>query len=82
MSIEGRIPNLSDKELENLHSNAIRLAQSGAPLQRLQAEELLPLLAAVLKERQSLKVAAVAEKRQSNLRRAAVTRRVLKEKSG
>lgn len=36
------LANLSDKELEDLHGNAIRLAQSGDPAQRAEAERLLP----------------------------------------
>lgn len=63
MQIDQRIPDLSDKELENLHANAIRLAQSGADLQRQHAERLLPLLNAAMDERKAAKVEAQAAKR-------------------
>ena len=43
MRIDQRIPDLSDKELESLQANAVRLVDSGSPIQRQQAEELLPL---------------------------------------
>ena len=46
MEIDQRIPDLSDKELENLHANAVRLEQSGTQIQRQHAERLLPLLSA------------------------------------
>ena len=49
MSIEARIPEMSDKELENLHANASRLFEEGSPAQRAQAETLLPLIDAQLK---------------------------------
>jgi hypothetical protein len=39
-----RIPGLTDKELQNLHANAQRLAQSGKPQQKAAAEDLLPPL--------------------------------------
>jgi hypothetical protein len=63
MGIEDRIPDLSDKELESLHANAVRLAESGTQQQRQQAETLLPLLGAALEERRQTRVAAQTEKR-------------------
>lgn len=42
MQIENRLTELSDKELESLHGNAIRLAQSGTAAQRAGAELVLP----------------------------------------
>ena len=57
MSLEERVPDLSDKELERLYANAIRLAQSGTDRQRVDAERLLPLIGATLEERRSESVA-------------------------
>ncbi len=68
--IEQRIPSLSDEELESLHANAVRLAQSGTPVQRGQAEELLPLLGAALEERRATHAASKARARAA-LKRAA-----------
>lgn len=63
MGISDRIPDLSDKELESLHANALRLAASGSTQQRQQAEELLPLLGAALEERKATKTATLKTKR-------------------
>lgn len=68
MAIGDRIPDLSDKELESLHTNAVRLAASGSALQRQQAEELLPLLATALEERRLARIAAQTEARRSSAR--------------
>ncbi len=57
MEIDQRIPDLSDKELERLHANAVRLSQSGSVKQREQAESLLPLVDAAMEERRTAKVA-------------------------
>jgi hypothetical protein len=65
MGIDQRIPDLSDKELESLHANAVRLAQSGSTAQRQQAEELLPLLGAALEERKLAKSAATSKARRA-----------------
>ena len=65
MAIGDRIPDLSDKELESLHANALRLKESGSAIQRQQAEELLPLLGAALEERKATRVATQAETRLS-----------------
>lgn len=75
MGIDQRIPDLSDKELEQLHANAVRLAQSGTPAQRQQAEQLLPLLGAALEERRAARAAASGEKRRDTTRRKAVAAR-------
>lgn len=45
IGIDQRVPDLSGKELEGLHANAVRLAQSGTPVRPHQAEALLPLYA-------------------------------------
>jgi len=58
VEIDQRIPDLSDKELESLHANAVRLAESGSVAQKQQSERLLPLLVATLEERKLAKAAA------------------------
>jgi hypothetical protein len=63
MGMDQRIPDLSDKELESLHANVLRLLDSGTALQRQQAESLLPLIGAQLESRQAIKAEAQAEKR-------------------
>lgn len=65
MDIDQRIPDLSDKELENLHANAVRLAGSGTQKQRQQAEELLPLLSAALEDRRRLRDEAQKSRRKT-----------------
>jgi hypothetical protein len=69
MGIEERIPELSDRELESLRANAVRLGASGTPAQRQQAETLLPLLGAALEERRLARVAVQAETRRANAKR-------------
>lgn len=63
MEMDQRIPDLSDKELEALQANALRLMESGTQKQRQQAEELLPLIGAQLEERRVAKAETQAEKR-------------------
>jgi hypothetical protein len=70
MEMDQRIPDLSDKELESLHENAVRLAQSGTERQRQQAESLLPLIDAQLEARRAARAETQAE-----TRRAAVEKR-------
>lgn len=65
MELHERIPSLSDKELEALHANAVRLAESGTPKQRQQAEELLPLLGAAMEERSTARTAATQARRRT-----------------
>ncbi|MGD9981132.1 MAG: hypothetical protein AB7H66_08645 [Hyphomonadaceae bacterium] len=67
--IGDRIPDLTDKELERLHANAIRLQASGSTAQREQAEALLPLLGTALEERRAARVAVQAETRKANARK-------------
>lgn len=75
MAIDQRLPDLSDGELESLHANAVRLAQSGAPQQRRQAEELLPLIGAVIEERRHVRAAQALQARRSATQRSAVAKR-------
>jgi hypothetical protein len=44
MQIEGRLTDLSNKELENLYDDAIRLAQAGTPIQKAEMEGILPMI--------------------------------------
>lgn len=69
MAIIDRIPDLSDKELESLHTNAVRLKDSGSAIQQRQAEELLPLLSAALEERKAARVATQAETRRAQTKK-------------
>jgi hypothetical protein len=71
MEISERLPDLSDKELDSLHANAVRLAQSGTLKQRQQAEELMPLLDAALETRRVAHAEAQAAKRAPAKRKAA-----------
>ena len=66
VAIADRIPDLSDKELEQLRANAVRLQTSGSPAQRQQAEELLPLLGVALEERRVARAAANTKTRRAN----------------
>jgi hypothetical protein len=75
-----RIPALSDKELESLHANAVRLAQSGTPTQRLQAESMLPQIGSEMEQRRAARAEASAEARRSSTQRRAVAHRGTKEK--
>jgi len=68
MMVGDRIPDLSDKELETLHANAVRLKDSGSVRQRQQAEELLPLLDAALEVRRLARIATQADTRRSMAR--------------
>ena len=69
MAIADRIPDLSDKELEQLRTNAVRLQASGSPAQRQQAEELLPLLGVALEERRLARGAASTTARRESAAR-------------
>jgi len=70
MEMDQRIPDLSDKELESLHENAVRLAQSGNDRQRQQAEDLLPLIAAQMEMRRAARAEVQAEKRATSKKAA------------
>lgn len=73
MELHERIPSLSDKELEALHANAVRLVQSGTPKQRQQAEELLPLLGVAMEERSAARTAATQARRRTPAKSKAAT---------
>ena len=63
MTIEDRIPDMTDKELENLHGNATRLAQAGVSKQQAEAIRLLPIIDAARAARREAHTAALAEKK-------------------
>ena len=71
MSMEDKIPTLSDKELSNLLANAERLQTSGSAKQQEQAVHLLPLISAESDARKATKVAALAE---AKVKRAVATK--------
>jgi len=75
MTLADRIPELSEKELENFRANAERLKESGSAIQRQQAEELLPLLGVALEERRVARVAAQTETRRVNTEKRATARK-------
>lgn len=60
--LDSRIPEFSDKELENLQGNAVRLSQSGTDKQKAEAERLLPIIAAEMETRGKAKAIATREK--------------------
>lgn len=59
---ERRISELSDKELEDYYNNAVRLAQSGTPAQREEAERLLPILGEAIQVRSMQELLRAKEK--------------------
>lgn len=82
MGIDQRLPDLSDKELETLHANAVRLVQSGSAAQREEAEALLPLLGEALETRRAARAAEQTETRRANARKRAVIAELRKEERG
>ena len=76
MSIDERIPALSDKELATLHSNAERLARTGAPKQQGEAQRLMPLIEAEQAERKARAPAAKAAAPRARAPRKTPTRKV------
>jgi hypothetical protein len=75
MTIDTRIPEFTDKELENLHDNAVRLAQSGKPAQKAEAERLLPLIAVELEVRVKAKAVDAADRKIKRRDATAATRK-------
>jgi hypothetical protein len=63
MTIEDRIPEFTDKELENLHDNALRLSTTGKPAQQAEAARLLPIISAAIEARRVARNVELAEKR-------------------
>lgn len=71
MSIEERIPEMSEAQLESFRANALRLSQSGTDRQRTEAERLLPQIETALVERKRAKADALAERRKAAPKRVA-----------
>lgn len=70
MSLEARIPEMTEKELENLQANAERLAKTGSAKQQAEATRLLPLITEAMAAKKVARTAELAEKkveRQKNL---------------
>lgn len=63
MTIEERIPEMNQKELENLQLNAERLVKGGSPKQQADAARLLPIIAAAMETRRTERVVELAEKK-------------------
>ncbi len=63
MSLEARIPEMTEKELENLQFNAERLVKAGAPKQQAEAERLLPIIAEAMAAKKIARTAELAEKK-------------------
>jgi len=78
MEMDQRLPDLSDKELESLYANAVRLAQSGTAKQRRQAENLLPLIGDAMEARRAARAASEGEARRAKTQRRAVSHVVMK----
>lgn len=63
MSLEARIPEMSEKELENLQANAERIMKTGPAKQQAEAERLLPLIAEAMAARKAARSVELAEKK-------------------
>lgn len=63
MSVDDKIPGMSDAHLKALQANASRLAESGTDKQQAEAGRLLPLIGAELDARAAAKALAQQEKR-------------------
>ncbi len=63
MAIEDQIPQMTDKELENLHANAERISKTPASKKQADAERLLPIITEALAERRKTRVTEAAEKK-------------------
>ena len=57
VDLHDRVPGMSDEALTTLHTNAVRLAQSGNDRQRASAATLLPVIEAELETRRATKLA-------------------------
>jgi len=79
MKTDQNLSDLSDKQLEDLHADAVRMAQSGTPAQRRQAEDLLPLLGAVLEQRRAASATTRSDNARVTARRDAIVGRGQKD---
>jgi hypothetical protein len=83
MTIEDRIPQLTDTELENLHDNAVRLSAAGTASQRTEAARLLPIITAAITSRRATHDAELAERkrvRQAGMAEARAKRKAVRKK--
>jgi hypothetical protein len=78
LPIDERIPEMTDSELANLHSNALRLKETGAAPVRAEAERILPLVAATLELRRVARNEAL-QKQKLERREAASAKRLKKK---
>ena len=69
MAMNEIIPKLDDKELGNLHANALRLEGAGAPAQQKAAADMLPLIQAELAAREAAKPKPVPKVRKTPVRK-------------
>ena len=65
MTIADKLPTISDKEIDTLRDNALRLQSSGDAKQRAAADALLPLIEAERAERQARKPPPAARARKT-----------------
>lgn len=65
VSIQDRIPAMSDGELDALHANAKRLAESGAAAQQADAQRLLPVIGAEVEARAAVRAQALQARREA-----------------
>lgn len=83
MPIDDRISGMTDKELENLHENAVRLSKSGAPKQQAEAARLLPIIDAAIEVRTTAaREASEAKKAAQRAARPKAKRKPAAEKAG
>jgi hypothetical protein len=75
MAMADIIPQLGDKELGNLHANALRLEGTGAPAQQKAAAEMLPLITAELEAREARKPTPVAKARKTAVKKTAAKKK-------
>jgi len=81
MPIDERIPQMTDSELANLHSNALRLKETGAAPVKAEAERILPIVAATLELRRVARNEAL-QKQKLERREAATAKRLKKKTEG
>lgn len=74
MSIETLIPGMSEDELENLQTNATRIAKGPASKQQAEAERLLPIIADALIVRRGVDSAASSERKAARAKDIAAAR--------
>jgi hypothetical protein len=63
LPIEDRFSEMTDKELQNLHDNAVRLAAGPASKRQAEAERLLPLVAQAMEDRQKTRQSELADRK-------------------